>query len=65
MKAPKSTSSIIDHGIYEEVVSEILMIHEIPNTDPERLTIIRELIFNVISLYQQKQVADKVTQEIQ
>lgn len=58
-------NSLIDHQKYEQVVEEILLIHEIPNTDPERLTMIRELIFNVISLYQQKQVAGKTPQEIQ
>lgn len=58
-------NSLIDHAKYEEVVAEILMIHEIPNTDPERLVIIREIIFNVISIYQQKLIAGKTPQEIQ
>jgi len=67
-KSPKSrekTSSIIDHKVYEDVVSEILMIHEIDNTDPERLILIRELIFNTISLYQHKLLTDERPQEIQ
>jgi len=61
----KSTSNIIDHRLYEAVVSDILMIHEIPHTDPERLAIIRELIFNVISIYLEKQIAGETPEEIQ
>ena len=65
MKSIESTSNIIDHRVYEEVAAEIMMIHEIPTTDPEQITLIRELIFNVISLYQQKLLTDEKPGEIQ
>lgn len=64
-KSREKTSSIIDHKTYEDVVSEILMIHEISSTDPEQLILIRELIFNVISIYQHKLITDQEPQEIQ